>query len=206
MKRLKKVIYIIIFVLFFIFTYLNVGYRLYTKYEEKINTQIEVVDNVKMYRTRDKDYYIITGDYKGEYDFQEFTYPNSINNNHEFSGFVILDYYEYLNYCYNNDITLKYNDKNSNYLLYSDFFYFQSNVKVRVANLVLEGNKATLYAMDGSIWYNKTIDYYNDSAVIYIFPIPTNITEKELISLAPGEMTLDEIRMRELVRNSTGVN
>lgn len=199
MDSSKKILYIIIFVLLFISVYLIVDYR------SKINTRIEVAENVKKYRSHNKDYYIITGDYKGEYDFKEFTYRHSMDNDYDFDRFAILNYDEYVKYCHNNNITVKYQDKNSNYLVYSERFIFQTDVKVRIANLVLKGDKATLYAMDGSRWYDTTIGP-DDSVSIYIFPIPNNITEKELISLAPDDMTLDEIWMRDLVRNSTGVN
>ena len=80
----------------------------------KLNSVKEstVAENVIKYSYNNGDYYVIKGDYKGQYDIKYLHFNPDEDINTNFRKMGVYSYDEYVEYCKENNILVKYLDKN----------------------------------------------------------------------------------------------
>ena len=164
----KRIIVIVCIILAFIAGMLVGTYVLSNEKEEKIN-------NVDIKYNKGEKYYIITGDYKGEYDYQELDLSDGFEGNEEetndrvklFNTTEIFDYNQYYEFCEKWNLKMKYKDDDKNYMVISYASIGQPIVRARIANVIEENNKVTVY-----LWEN--IDGVTADIGAYFIVIPIN--------------------------------
>ena len=164
----KKIIVIVCIILAFIAGILIGTYVLSNEKEEKIN-------NVDIKYNKGEKYYIITGDYKGEYDYQELDLSDGFEGNEEetndrvklFNTTEIFDYDQYYEFCEKWNLKMKYKDDDKNYMVISYASIGQPIVRARIANVIEENNKVTVY-----LWEN--IDGVTADIGAYFIVIPVS--------------------------------
>lgn len=178
----------------------------------KMNNQGELVEksisdtiNIKTYEN--KDYYIIKGDYSGEYDLQ-FTmlsqYFNSQSNEAEkFEKKEVMNYTEYKSYCNEWGLKKEYSDISKNYIVFSYVAYGSPNLEARLAAVDYNGNNVDLYIWDDASGVTADISAYciviptekeiNNINVVGVYTnTEFNNIKKYDTPFNPGEITIDK--------------
>ena len=172
----KKIIVIVCIILAFIAGILIGTYVLSNEKEEKIN-------NVDIKYNKGEKYYIITGDYKGEYDYQELDLSDGFEGNEEetndrvklFNTTEIFDYNQYYEFCEKWNLKMKYKDDDKNYMVISYTSIGQPIVRARIANIVEENNKVTVYLWDNIDGVTADIGAY-----FIVIPVSEKTYKKEV--------------------------
>ena len=172
----KKIIVIVCIILAFIAGILIGTYVLSNEKEEKIN-------NVDIKYNKGEKYYIITGDYKGEYDYQELDLSDGFEGNEEetndrvklFNTTEIFDYNQYYEFCEKWNLKMKYKDDDKNYMVISYASIGQPIVRARIANIVEENNKVTVYLWDNIDGVTADIGAY-----FIVIPVSEKTYKKEV--------------------------
>ena len=172
----KKIIVIVCIILAFIAGILIGTYVLSNEKEEKIN-------NVDIKYNKGEKYYIITGDYKGEYDYQELDLSDGFEGNEEetndrvklFNTTEIFDYNQYYEFCEKWNLKMKYKDDDKNYMVISYASIGQPIVRARIANIVEENNKVTVY-----LWENIDGVTADIGAYFIVIPVSEKTYKKEV--------------------------
>lgn len=141
----------------------------------KLNSVKEstVAENVIKYSYNNGDYYVIKGDYKGQYDIKYLHFNPDEDINTNFRKMGVYSYDEYVEFCKENNILVKYLDKNKNYIIVGYYSEFSANIEARVAGIEVDGSNAKLYMWD------KSSGVVADSAG-YIITIPVDKSIKSL--------------------------
>lgn len=178
----------------------------------KMNKQGELVEkyisdtiNIKTYKN--KDYYIIEGDYSGEYDLQ-FTmlsqYFNSQSNESEkFEKKEVMNYSEYKSYCNEWGLKKKYSDTSKNYIVFSYVAYGSPNLEARLAAVDYNDNNVDLYIWDDASGFTADISAYciviptekeiNNINVVCVYTnTEFNNIKKYDTPFNPGEISIEE--------------
>ena len=172
----KKIIVIVCIILAFIAGILIGTYVLSNEKEEKIN-------NVDIKYNKGEKYYIITGDYKGEYDYQELDLSDGFEGNEEetndrvklFNTTEIFDYDQYYEFCEKWNLKMKYKDDDKNYMVISYASIGQPIVRARIANVIEENNKVTVY-----LWENIDGVTADIGAYFIVIPVSEKTYKKEV--------------------------
>ena len=172
----KKIIVIVCIILAFIAGILIGTYVLSNEKEEKIN-------NVDIKYNKGEKYYIITGDYKGEYDYQELDLSDGFEGNEEetndrvklFNTTEIFDYNQYYEFCEKWNLKMKYKDDDKNYMVISYASIGQPIVRARIANVIEENNKVTVY-----LWENIDGVTADIGAYFIVIPVSEKTYKKEV--------------------------
>lgn len=146
------------------------------------NSPKEVIRNVELKTHKKQNYYIITGDYDGEYDYQSVNFTDRFEeekieeNITTYNTTNILSYNEYSNFCKKWGLKKKYSDSNKQYMIISYAVYGQPIVKARVANVDTKKDNITIY-----LWEN-TGGLTADVAGYFIaIPIANNIKTNKIV-------------------------
>lgn len=154
------VVVIISVAVFFVINKMN-------KQGELVKKSISDTINIKTYKN--KNYYIIKGDYSGEYDLQ-FTTLTQYNEIEEFERKEVMNYNEYKSYCNKWGLKKEYSDTSKNYIVFSYVAKASLNLEARLAAVDYNGNNVDLYIWDDAS--GVTVDI---SAYCIVIP-----TEKEI--------------------------
>ena len=133
----------------------------------KIRSNEEKIANIDIKYNNGKKYYIIKDDYKGEYDYQEIYLPKGFGNYEDESNKIklfnttqIFNYDQYYKFCEKWNLKRKYNDTNKNYMIVAYASYGQPIVKARLANVIEDSGKVTLYMWEYTHGVTKDIGAY----------------------------------------------
>ena len=144
----------------------------------------EKIDNIDVkYFDNDK-YYIITGDYNGDYDYQKIDL-NDENSDYDtindkiklFNTTEILNYTQYDKYCKRWNLKQKYNNRSKDYLVISYASFGQPIIEARLANVIERNGKVTVYMWDDADGVTADVKGYS-----IIIPVDRSIYTKEIIS------------------------
>ena len=110
--------------------------------------QEESIANIDIKYHKGEKYYIIKGDYKGEYDYQELdlgddSESTEVDMNDKvklFNTTEVLNYNEYQEFCAKWNLDMKYNEPDKNYMVVAYASHGQPIVKARLANVVEKNN------------------------------------------------------------------
>ena len=130
----------------------------------------EYTENVQVKEFKGKDYYIILGDYMGEYNIQKIGIP-TFDVAEEFEQKTVMSFEEYKNYCKEWNIEQKYFDKNKNYIVVSEAFGGAAYVDVRLADIKYGESDVTLYA-----WIDWNGVVGDTSAYVMTIPIDIKVS------------------------------
>ena len=124
-----------------------------------------------VYKFDGKEYLVLNKDYDGEYDIEYFNVNNKdIKNIQRFS---YLTYTEYDDFCKKYNITKKYNQEDSNYIIYFYSVTSAKSIDAKLADVKYENDKVILYAWDKVNYSGMEIEDYK-SGKAYVIIIPTN--------------------------------
>lgn len=117
------------------------------KHGELVEKSISDTINIKTYKN--KDYYIIKGDYSGEYDLQFKDAFLSLGDNREnFEKKEVMNYSEYEAYCNEWKLKKTYSDTSKNYIVFSYDSGCAAHLEARLAAVDYNGNAVDLYIWD----------------------------------------------------------
>lgn len=141
-----------------------------------------VLDNVVKYTYDGNDYYVIKGDYKGKYDikYMHFNPDEEVNPNFEKMG--VYSYDEYVEYCKENNILVKYLDKNKNYIIIGYYSEFSANIEARVAGIEVNGTTVKLY-----MWDDASGVVADSAGYVLTIPVDKSVTSLTITSLYSEE-------------------
>ena len=176
----KNIILIICMILVF-FAGLLIGAFVLSK-NKNIEISEEKITNVDVKYNNGKKYYIITGDYRGKYDYQEIDlsvdYDNYEETNNKiklFNTTEILDYNQYSKFCEKWNLKRKYNDNSKNYMIVAYASYGQSIVEARLANAIEDNGEIVLY-----MWENTRGVTADIGAYFIAIPIKSDTYQNEI--------------------------
>lgn len=138
---------------------------------------------VTIKRYQNEDYYIINGDYSGEYDLQykelteyfNYSFSDAIE---QFEQKSLMNYSEYKAYCEKWSLQQKYSNSSQNYIVFSYVMHgVHSNIRTRLAEVEYDNNDVNLYIWDDG--FSSVADF---SA--YVIVVPTTNTVNN-INLQP---------------------
>ena len=138
------------------------------------------VGNIDIRNSMGNKYYIMTGEYNGEYDYQNIKLSQYYENQEEamdkiklFNTSNILNYDEYSKFCQKWGLKQKYNDVEKKYMVISYASYGQLVAEAKIANVLENEGKVTVY-----IWDHTD----GDSADIagYFIAVPINIDTNQV--------------------------
>jgi len=131
------------------------------------NTGTVISPNFTIKNYNNNDYYIINGDYSGEYDLQYVGFAEFHKKNvKDFEKKEVMDYNSYIDYCKKWNITSKYSDNSLNYIVFSYLAYGAVNIDARLAEVEYNSGNVNLYVWDNS--FGVTAD-----ASGYVIIVPT---------------------------------
>jgi len=153
---------------FFVINIMNIQRKLV---EKSISDTI----NIKIYNN--EIYYIIKGDYSGEYDLQytmlsEY-FESDFNKVKEFEKKEVMNYSEYESYCNEWGLKKVYSDTSKNYIVFSYVADGSPEVDARLAAVDYNGNNVDIY-----IWDDTSGVTADTSAYSIVIP-----TEKEISNI-----------------------
>ncbi len=181
--------------------------------DNKKGTKVDVkIDNVVKETYKGKDYYIITGDYKGDYYYKEVDFRDysdeDINNFEDLKkygeGFdtkKLYSYDEYVEYINKFNLEQKYKDSSKKYFIISYSSLGHPIVKAKVQDVLINNDEVNVYMwedVDG-----VTADYMG---YILVFPVDKEVvrtrivltyTEKEFNNIKKYGKTYDPNIMTE---------
>jgi len=132
------------------------------KHEEDVTKSVS--DNINIETYNNKEYYIIKGDYSGEYDLQYIMlsqYINSPSNEEEaFKKKELMSYSEYEAYCNEWGLEKVYSDTTKNYIVFSYISYDSSNIDARLAAVDYNGENVDIYIWDDTLGFTVDISAY----------------------------------------------
>ena len=190
----KKLMFVICLIIVFIVglligTIIVSKNKLDKKEEPKQKIINEKIDNISIKYHNNEKYYIITDDYKGDYDYQEKSLLNykakingaEIDNSADieklFNTTKIVDYEEYKEFCNRWKLNKKYNENNKKYMIVSYSIYGSPIVSARLANVVENNGKVSLY-----LWENISGATADFNGYFIVVPIEKNTYDKEIIT------------------------
>lgn len=153
----------------------------------KMNKQGEIVkksisDTINIKTYENNDYYIIKGDYSGEYDLQYTKlseYFNSESNEaEEFKKKEVMNYSEYESYCNEWELKKEYSDTSKNYIVFSYVAYGSPILEARLAAVDYNGNNVDIY-----IWDRSSGDTADISAYCIVIPTDKEINNINLVGV-----------------------
>lgn len=155
---------------------------LFVFYNFNKNKTITISDNVVKYNFDNKEYYIINGDYKGEYNVQytDFNYDEEVPS--DFNITKVLNYEEYTNYVDKFNIDKVYRDKNKNYIVISYCSIGSPYIKVRIADVETKDNKSRVY-----IWEHTNGFTADAAAYVAVIPVDKSVTNLDITLLYTNE-------------------
>lgn len=146
------------------------------------------IKNVKVV-DKEENIYIITGDYKGEYDYQKVDLTSKLVENEDsiktiraFNYNGLLTYNDYKKYCEKWGINQKYNDSDKKYMMSSYSEYGSVVSDVRLANAYIDEDKVTLY-----LWSDFKGESTNIEGYFVVVPVSGNITHGSVNDLYTKE-------------------
>ena len=179
--------------------------KMMNKQGERIEKSISDTIDIKTYKN--KDYYIIKGDYSGEYDLQFIglsQYFNSQSNEVEkFKKKEVMNYSEYKSYCNEWGLKKKYSDEFKNYIVFSYVAYGSPILEARLAAVDYNYNSVDIYIWDDTSGVTADI-----SAYCIVIPTEKEINNINIVSIYtnaefnnikkydtpfnPGELSVDK--------------
>ena len=179
----KKIIIVVCIILAFIAGVL-IGKTLLTEDND------EHIKNIDIKYNKGDKYYIIKSDYNGDYDYQELDLSDGFEDTDEdikdrvklFNTTEIFDYNQYYDFCEKWNLDIKYKDEDKNYMVISYASIGQPIVKARLANVIEENNKVTVY-----LWENIEGVTADIGAYFIAIPISEKTYKKEVITTYTNE-------------------
>lgn len=176
--NLNKIIFIFIIIIIGVFILL-----FYTKIR---NNEEFISDTIIIKKYKNKDYYIIKDDYKGEYDLQFINFPqyyhSQANELEDFEKKELMNYSEYESYCNKWGLKKVYSDESKNYIVFSYTAYGAASMEARLAGIEYIENIANLY-----IWDNVFGNISNIAAYAIIMSTEKEINEINIVGLYTKE-------------------
>ena len=169
---------------------------IYSKMDYSDSTEIQKFNNYHIAKYKDKEFYIIDEDYGEEYDIKyidlDEKFTEEEKSNQEFKNLPvskIMDYDEYAKYCEEWKFEKKYDDKTSNYIVYS-YESDDSYLKARLSEIEYNDDTAKLY-----MWTDYTLldipDTFLYKAYMLVVPTQEKINNIEVQQLdTQGEMNI----------------
>ena len=135
------------------------------------------LSNMRIERYKGEDYYIITGDYKGEYEIANYSIDrNNLNRPKDVKA--VLTYDEYVDFCIARNIDVNYTDASKNYIVFS--YSKAHTIRARLAEVQQLGKTVALY-----VWDSATTRYMPPLPTAYAIIIPTTISTKTIVNVVP---------------------
>lgn len=142
----------------------------------------ETIENIDIVYNKGNKYYIIKGDYQGEYDYQTLSFDNQDvkyeelkNNANLFNTTQLLSYYEYNDFCEKWNLTKKYNDINKKYMVIAYTSFERPITKVRLANVIKKEGTVTIY-----MWEKRDSITADMTAYFIAIPVDEKTYQKEI--------------------------
>ena len=154
------------------------------------------IDNIEVKEHENIKYYVITGDYSGEYDYQKMSlseyyqdYEEAIDKIKLYNTTSLLTYQEYMDFCSRWNLKQKYSDNNKKYMIVSYASYGSPNISLRMANVTINNGKITLY-----LWENLSGVTADITGYFLAVPVDSSIYQSEVI------MTYTEEEYQNIVK------
>jgi len=169
---------------------------IYSKMDYSDSTEIQQFNNYHIAKYKDKEFYIIDEDYGEEYDLQyldlDEKFTEEEKSYQEFKTLPVskvMNYDEYAKYCEEWKFEKKYNDKTSNYIVYS-YESDDSYLKARLSQIEYNDDTAKL-----CMWTESTLldipDAFLYKAYMVVIPTQEKINNIEVQQLdTQGEMNI----------------
>ena len=159
--------------IFFVINNMNIQRKLV---EKSISDTI----NIEIYNN--EIYYIIKGDYSGEYDLQytmlsEY-FESDFNKVKEFEKKEVMNYSEYKSYCNEWGLKKVYSDRSKNYIVFSYVADGSPEVDARLAAVDYNGNNVDIY-----IWDDTSGVTADTSAYCIVIPTEKDINNINVVGV-----------------------
>ena len=153
-------------------------YRIYSQMDYSADTEIKQFDTYHIATYDGDDYYVIDGDYEGEYDISFYELSSKVEDRsyealEKFAINEVMDYSEYAAYCEKWDIEKKYSDEGMNYIVYTTPLLGVGVSEIRLAEVEYKDSIAKLY-----IWQNSN-ELRIMTSFIVVIPTHENVEKVE---------------------------
>jgi len=175
---------------------------------KEVEKEEDSINNIEVKENNNKKYYIITGDYNGDYDYQEIDlseyhqdYDLVADKIKLFNTTEVVSYGEYVKFCNRWNLKQKYNDNKKRYMIISFASYGQPIVEARLAEVVDKDDNVSIYMWENTRGNTADIGAYFmaipvDSST-YTFNINMAYTEEEYNNIVKYGSTQDPSMMTE---------
>ncbi len=142
----------------------------------------EKISNVDVKYYNGVKFYVIEDDYTGDYDYQEVSFSEYYNTDiaeeivQTFNSTKLYDYYDYVEFCKEFNLFVKYTDTSKKYMIVSYATIGTFNVKARLANAIEEDGKITLY-----LWENVSGGTADIGAYFLVVPVDASVYQNEIV-------------------------
>jgi hypothetical protein len=176
----KRIILAIAFILVFLIG-ITLGCILSPDVIEEDEPVVEKIDNVKVETHENKTYYVMTGEYSGEYDYTELNLKSFVTEENIddqiklFNTNDIVSYTQYVNYCKRWGIAQKYNYNDKRYLIMAYASPNQPIVSAKLANMVIDDHNLTVY-----LWEDRSGLTADIGAYVLIVPVDFKVVTHEV--------------------------
>ena len=147
--------------------------------DRNVEQKDEEISNIEIKYNNGQKYYVINGDYEGEYDYQDVDLSELFGNYEKandkidlFNTSDILTYKQYNEFCEKWNLNKKYKDENKNYMIVSYAVYGKGTVEARLANVIENEGKVTLY-----MWENT--DHLTANVTGFCIAIPVSLSTNQ---------------------------
>lgn len=147
--------------------------------DRNVEQKDEEISNIEIKYNDGQKYYVINGDYEGEYDYQDVDLSELFGNYEKandkidlFNTSDILSYKQYNEFCEKWNLNKKYKDENKNYMIVSYAVYGKGTVEARLANVIENEGKVTLY-----MWENT--DHLTANVTGFFIAIPVSLSTNQ---------------------------
>lgn len=145
-NKKNRIMGIVIFIIVIIIA-LIISLIIFTRNDNNVKNDFYNQNSIMKKTYNYKDYYIIKDDYEGEYKISERRF-NREDNIEEFEVCTVMSYKEYVSYCKRWDISKKYNDSESNYIVFSYAAIGPAYLDVRLGEVDYTNETAKVYVWD----------------------------------------------------------
>jgi len=133
-----------------------------------------ILDTINIKTYENKDYYIIKGDYSGEYDLQFI----DLYQTGDFEKKEVMNYNEYKSYCKEWRLKKTYSDISKNYIVFSYIAYNSPSLDARLAAVEYNENNVNLYIWDDASGFTA-----DTSAYCIVIPTEKEINNINIVSV-----------------------
>ena len=186
----KGIIIVLIAVITFIIGIYVGRYVIPTNTETKKEEQEETrkIENVRIEKIDGKEFYVMTGTYTGDYDYQSINLAKYYSSDEarqkieNYNKTEIMDYDKYVAFCKEWELKQKYNSTEYNYMIISYSSYGQPIVNAKIANVLFDADTVNVYLWEEVRGVTADIGGY-----FIAIPINKTITEKNVYMVLTEE-------------------